>query len=138
MDHQILNLQIPNFQLFKNKQTFFMVKWALMIQKKIIISALLFNFFEIKSPKIYKICSFRIGCWHEMNKIKDWYTRLHLLSMLSREILKGYTHALIQAMTDAAIFTISRSRIIGYGKIRPLADYRSRLLNLKNIYSPPD
>ena len=29
-------------------------------------------------------------------------------------------------MTEAAIFTIGRSRIIGYGKIRPLADYRSR------------
>ena len=39
-------------------------------------------------------------------------------------------------MTEAAIFTIGRSRIIGYGKIRPLADYRSqsRLLNLKYIY----
>ena len=30
-----------------------------------------------------------------------------------------------QAMTEATIFTIRRSRIIGYGKIRPLADYRS-------------
>ena len=38
-----------------------------------------------------------------------------------------------QAMTEAAIFTIGRSRTIGYGKIRPLANYRSRsrLLNLK-------
>ena len=31
-----------------------------------------------------------------------------------------------QAMTEAAFFTIGRSRTIGYGKIRPLADYRSR------------
>ena len=31
-----------------------------------------------------------------------------------------------QAMTEAAIFTIGQSRIIGYGKIRPLADYRSQ------------
>ena len=31
-----------------------------------------------------------------------------------------------QAMTEAAFFTIRRSRTIGYGKIRPLADYRSR------------
>ena len=31
-----------------------------------------------------------------------------------------------QAMTEAAIFTIGRNRIIGYGKIRPLADYRSQ------------
>ena len=37
-------------------------------------------------------------------------------------------------MTEAAIFTMGRSGIIGYGKIRPLADNRSRLLNLKNIY----
>ena len=29
-------------------------------------------------------------------------------------------------MTEAAFFTIGRSRTIGYGKIRPLADYRSR------------
>ena len=38
-----------------------------------------------------------------------------------------------QAMTEAAIFLIGRSRIIHYGKIRPLADYRSRsrLLNFK-------
>ena len=36
-----------------------------------------------------------------------------------------------QTMTEAAIFTIGRSRIIGYGKIWPLADYRSRLLNFK-------
>ena len=45
-----------------------------------------------------------------------------------------------QAMTEAAIFTIGRSRIIGCGKIRPLANYqsRSRLLNFKRyIYSPP-
>ena len=35
--------------------------------------------------------------------------------------------------TEAAIFTIGQSRIIGYGEIRPLADYRSRsrLLNFK-------
>ena len=31
-----------------------------------------------------------------------------------------------QTMTEAAFFTIGRSRTIGYGKIRPLADYRSR------------
>ena len=31
-------------------------------------------------------------------------------------------------MTEAAFFTIGRSRTIGYGKIRPLADYRSRML----------
>ena len=38
-----------------------------------------------------------------------------------------------QAMTEAAIFTIGRSRIIGYGKIRPLVNYRSRsqLLNFQ-------
>ena len=29
-------------------------------------------------------------------------------------------------MTEAAFFTIGQSRTIGYGKIRPLADYRSR------------
>merc|ERR1711997_77009 len=29
-------------------------------------------------------------------------------------------------MTEAAFFTIGRSRTIGYGKIRPLANYRSR------------
>ena len=29
----------------------------------------------------------------------------------------------VQAMTEAAFFTIGRSRTIGYGKIRPLADY---------------
>jgi hypothetical protein len=29
-------------------------------------------------------------------------------------------------MTEAAFFTIGRSRSIGYGKIRPLANYRSR------------
>ena len=42
----------------------------------------------------------------------------------------------IQTMTEAAIFTIGRSRTIGYGKIRPLADYwsRSRLLNFENIF----
>ena len=45
-----------------------------------------------------------------------------------------------QAMTEAAIFTIGRSRLICYGKIRSLADYRSRsrLLNFKRyIYSLP-
>ena len=31
-----------------------------------------------------------------------------------------------QTMTEAAFFTIGRSRTVGYGKIRPLADYRSR------------
>ena len=31
-----------------------------------------------------------------------------------------------QTMTEAAFFTIGQSRTIGYGKIRPLADYRSR------------
>ena len=38
-----------------------------------------------------------------------------------------------QAMTEAAIFTIGRNRIIGYGKIRPLVAYqsRSRLLNFR-------
>ena len=32
----------------------------------------------------------------------------------------------VQAMTEAAFFTIVQSRTIGYGKIWPLADYRSR------------
>ena len=36
-----------------------------------------------------------------------------------------------QTMTEAAFFTIGRSRTIGYGKIRPSVDYQSRLLNLK-------
>ena len=31
-----------------------------------------------------------------------------------------------QTMTEAAFFTVGRSRTIGYGKIRPSADYRSR------------
>ena len=34
--------------------------------------------------------------------------------------------SMTQAMTEAAFFTIGRSRTIGYGKIWPLADYRSR------------
>jgi hypothetical protein len=48
------------------------------------------------------------------------------------KILLGYEEAfwffltyLIQAMTEAAIFTIGRSRIVGYGKIPPLVDYRT-------------
>ena len=32
-----------------------------------------------------------------------------------------------QAMTEAAFFAMSRNRTIGYDKMRPLADYRSRL-----------
>ena len=39
-----------------------------------------------------------------------------------------------QAMTEAAFFTIGRSRTIGYGKIRPLADYRSRMLIFSLIF----
>jgi hypothetical protein len=38
---------------------------------------------------------------------------------VDRQIIKK------QTMTKAAFFTIGRSRTIGYGKIRPLADYRS-------------
>ena len=54
--------------------------------------------------------------------------------------LENILVALTRTMTEDAIFTIGRSRTIGYGKVRPLADYRSRsrLLNLKHIYSPPD
>ena len=32
---------------------------------------------------------------------------------------------IMQRMTEAAIFTICQSRIIGYGKIQPLVDYRT-------------
>ena len=32
---------------------------------------------------------------------------------------------LLQRMTEAAIFTISRGRTISYNKIQPLADYQS-------------
>ena len=39
-----------------------------------------------------------------------------------------------QAMTEAAIFTSGRSRIIDNGKIRPLADYQSRS-QLFNFFS---
>ena len=39
-----------------------------------------------------------------------------------------------QAMTEVAIFTIGRSRKISYGKIWPLANYRSQLLNLIYIF----
>ena len=55
------------------------------------------------------------------------------------EQMKGITLSALypkQAMTEAGFFTIGRSRTIGYGKIRPLADYRSRsrLLNLKSTW----
>ena len=43
-----------------------------------------------------------------------------------QEILSEYDVSVTQAMTEAAFFTIGRSRTIGYGKIRPLAGYRSR------------
>ena len=79
MDHQILNLRI--FSCLKINNFFHGFD-----DTKKIISAFILplsipinNCLEINSPNIYKICNFRIGCWHEMNKIKDWCTRLHLL-----------------------------------------------------------
>ena len=53
--------------------------------------------------------------------------RFQNLSEVSEKNHK-YRSALVshQAMTEAAIFTIGWGRIIGYGKIQPLADYRSR------------
>ena len=60
--------------------------------------------------------------------------RMHLLKFpLDSQIcplwISSYGYAsryVLQAMTEAAFFAIGRSRTIGYGKIRPLADYRSR------------
>ena len=56
---------------------------------------------------------------------------VNLLSPLrSKDVSNQEMLRIQQTMTEAAFFTIGRSRTIGYGKIRPLADYgsRSRLL----------
>ena len=94
----------------------------------------------VKKPNVfyheYKFHTFCVRhCWNKTYinwQCKDWLemnvTKVFSIFFLY-EIVK-------QAMTEAAIFTIGRSRIIGYGKIRPLADYRSRsrLLNLKSTW----
>ena len=47
---------------------------------------------------------------------------------LEEAVRYGHLDCVKQAMTEAAFLTIGRSRTIGYGKIRLLADYRSRML----------
>ena len=62
-------------------------------------------------------------------KLKNWFfVRLHHVGrrILWRGVGVSIFLLSAQAMTEAAFFTIGQSRTIGNGKIRPLADYRSR------------
>ena len=52
---------------------------------------------------------------------------VNLLSPLrSKDVSNQEMLRIQQTMTEAAFFTIGGSRTIGYGKIRPLADYGSQ------------
>ena len=62
--------------------------------------------------------------WRQTSLI---YLFCFLLSMENRVFAVAIRQEVFYyKMTEAAFFTIGRSRTIGYGKIRPLADYRSR------------
>ena len=55
--------------------------------------------------------------------LRTWI-RHRLYTQYVESILKKKSETK-QAMTEAAIFTIGRSRIISYSKFRPLADYEA-------------
>ena len=59
--------------------------------------------------------------------IKDLKNRNNDFNLIFYKIDTIYIDIIYdQTMTEAAFFTIGRSRIIGYGRILPLADYWSQ------------
>ena len=75
-----------------------------------------FEAHEFLAPNYFTCTNFSLWLLSNRNRFR-----------LGWMIFSTYLYSsLWQAMTEAAFFTIGRSRTIGYGKIRPLADYRSR------------
>ena len=67
------------------------------------------------------LCNVHLGTYYKYSTYKC-YRQVVLFS----RAVGMYEKQGLQTMTEAAFFTIGRSRIIGFCKIQPLADYRGR------------